>query len=54
MDIFSILAVAVSLYILYYVIGAVLAVGFIFCFYFAMKKLDKIIKSGRKNNGVEI
>lgn len=44
MDIFSILAVAVSLYIAYYVIGAVLSVGFIFCLYFAVKKLDKIIK----------
>lgn len=38
MDIFSILAVAVSLYILYYIVGAVLGVGFIFCFYFAVKK----------------
>lgn len=41
MDIFSILAIAVSLYIAYYVIGAV---GFIFCFYFAVKRLYKIIK----------
>lgn len=54
MDIFSILAVAVSLYILYYVIGAVLAVGFIFCFYFAVKKLDKIIKKRDEKNGIKI